>query len=657
MPYYTNMLQSSSECGVTTMRKSICLRAVRFGRVLPIFVAGSSLAACEGPVRPLDRGTHDAGIAGSAAAPGAMSEATSNVDSGGAGSPTPGETPPAIDALDPNSTTAGQSGAPVEPNASSDAGVSGPVCVPTGPRDCASELDNDCDGQPDNVLDDVCRCTLGAVEACDEHPGFDGLGLCTAGTRTCIVTADAGSSSSDWGACEGAIGPGAADSCDVRGDDTDCDGLPNEGCTCVEGEPLQCGSSTDVGVCAFGSTTCVNGAFGQCIGAIPPAARDSCVRGDDSNCNGIANEGCACIDGETRPCGPPAIGICRGGVQTCVNGVFSAECVGAVQAAARNCNSTADNDCDGQPDNTIDNVCQCAIGSSQACGTHPQDGVGSCRAGSQQCVPGPNNASSAFSPTCTGSVGPGPRNCGSASDNDCDGEPDNTIDNVCECNPGQGNGACSDDPSNSRCNGQGQCVPCQTDADCSLVSGGRSQCGGGECFASEAIVGWRIRGDSPTLPATTGVPGVTGSDMTKANAFSAVAALQDTFGAVDWPREGLDLRRYFEFGVTANPGSSVTFDHLEFSISSSNSDDGSADWQIRTSVDSFASSIAQGSVSELALPGTPVTPNVSALGTRTGTVTFRLYIFNLASDEFPAVGIRGSNGAAASSLLIFGGVN
>lgn len=93
---------------------------------------------------------------------------------------------------------------------------------------------------------------------------------------------------------------------------------------------------------------------------------------------------------------------------------------------------------------------------------------------------GAGNSSSSFG-QCTGSQGPIARDCRSAQDSDCDGRPDNTIDGVCECIPGQGNGPCSSDASNSRCSAQGQCVPCQADADCSLVSGGRNTCDGGEC--------------------------------------------------------------------------------------------------------------------------------------------------------------------------------
>lgn len=65
----------------------------------------------------------------------------------------------------------------------------------------------------------------------------------------------------------------------------------------------------------------------------------------------------ACSEGQTRACGAAAdVGLCRRGVETCIDGVFSA-CQGAVLPAARDCTSPLDNDCDGLPDNTIDASC------------------------------------------------------------------------------------------------------------------------------------------------------------------------------------------------------------------------------------------------------------------------------------------------------------
>lgn len=221
-----------------------------------------------------------------------------------------------------------------------------------------------------------------------------------------------------FGQCQGAVFPTPRDcSTDL---DRDCDGRPDNTtdnvCTCAIGAVRECGTHPGLdgnGPCQAGSQRCEGRAnnttsnFGSCIGSVGPAPQDTCASGNDSNCNGIPNEGCGCINGQTRACGPDTeLGICQRGSQTCSNGSF------------------------GQ---------------------------------------------------CQGAVFPTPRNCASPQDNDCNGQPDNTVDNVCQCVPGQGNGPCSDDPNNSRCNGQGQCVPCQVDADCSLVSGGRTSCDGGQC--------------------------------------------------------------------------------------------------------------------------------------------------------------------------------
>lgn len=294
------------------------------------------------------------------------------------------------------------------------------VCVPRGPRDCTSELDNDCDGQPDDFVDDTCRCVPGTVEPCDEHPGLDGRGICRAGQRTCI--AGENNATSDWGACEGAVGPEEADSCTIAGDDADCNGTPNGGCPCVDGQTVACGPSTDNGVCQFGVSTCVDGAFGPCEGAVFPASR--------------------------------------------------------------NCASAQDNDCDGRPDDTVDNVCTCVIGDTQVCGEHPgQDGNGRCRAGTRRCEAGPNNLTSRFG-ACMGSVGPAAQDSCAAPGDDanCDG----IRNGGCACIAGQGNAPCAGDPRASRCNAQGQCVPCQSNADCSLVSGGRTACNAGVCIAPVA---------------------------------------------------------------------------------------------------------------------------------------------------------------------------
>jgi hypothetical protein len=621
---------------------------------ISMFAAVLALAGCAGKKRPFSDLEASANVESSAPVPPDSGSGRAETPGDGIGQ-SPSDTAPRDDDL--------LTSLEISPGSRLDAGTGGAqldggietTCATPSARDCSSNRDNDCDGQPDDVVDSVCKCAPGTVIPCDEHPGLDGRGQCRAGLRTCVLAE--GNLTSDWSECEGAVGPGEQDSCALAGDDTNCDGTPNGGCSCVNGQTIACGPNTDTGICQRGTSTCASGSFGQCQGAVFPAPRDSCsTQGDDSNCNGVLNDGCACIDGQTQACGPDTdTGICQRGTRTCVGGSFG-QCVGAVFAAPRNCASQQDNDCDGRADNTLDNACTCIIGQTQVCGEHPgQDGNGQCRAGQRRCEAASGNSSSAFG-ACTGSVGPAPQDSCSVEGDDanCNGAENDR----CECVVGQGNGPCSNDPNNSRCNGQGQCVPCQADADCSLVGGGRRSCGGGQCFASEVVVGWQLRGDIPTqiLPPTSTAANVTGTDLTRSNAFEPGPAF-NFYAAIDWPRDGLNLNKYFQFGVSANTGSSVTFDRLEFAISSTNANDGSADWEIRSSVDGFGTPVAEGTILSVAFPGTSIAPSIRSVGTRSGTVTFRLYIYNLQGDgEVPFVGIRGPS-SGGSSLLMFGAVN
>jgi|GEM_PF-2307992 len=120
-------------------------------------------------------------------------------------------------------------------------------------RDCSSANDNDCDGKADNTIDGVCQCASGASQYCNTHPGKDGVGSCKAGSQTCTLATNKAFSS--WGTCSGFVGPAAADTC-ASGNDANCNGTPNEGCTCINGATKTC----DCG----GSVTCANGSWPAC---------------------------------------------------------------------------------------------------------------------------------------------------------------------------------------------------------------------------------------------------------------------------------------------------------------------------------------------------------------------------------------------------------
>jgi hypothetical protein len=110
-------------------------------------------------------------------------------------------------------------------------------------------------------------------------------------------------------------------------------------------------------------------------------------------------------------------------------------CEGGIGPRARNCQSAEDADCDGLPDNHLDETCRCAATMTEVCDSHPgRDGFGTCQAGHRNCVVAADTASSQFG-ECLDARGPSLRDCNSSLDNDCDGFADNTLDGVCQCAP------------------------------------------------------------------------------------------------------------------------------------------------------------------------------------------------------------------------------
>jgi hypothetical protein len=178
-----------------------------------------------------------------------------------------------------------------------------------------------------------------------------------------------------------------------------------------------------------------DGSDGACSGLMCGSPTQECVNPmtDDHNCGQCgmictAGKHClsgtcgTCHQGDTQSCGHAAVGICHPGTQTCQPDGSWGMCSGNQEPKPRDCSSIADNDCDGHPDNIIDAICQCAIGSMRACQTHPGlDGKGICKAGSQSCVGANGNTSSSWG-MCNGSVGPSLETCSPTSgDLDCNG--------------------------------------------------------------------------------------------------------------------------------------------------------------------------------------------------------------------------------------------
>ncbi len=139
----------------------------------------------------------------------------------------------------------------------------------------------------------------------------DPKGKCTVGGQTCQADGT-------WSACTGAVAPAAGDDCSVAGDDSNCSGMPNDGCNCSPGMMRACG--TDAGNCQQGQQVCTANTWGPCVGEVKPVANDSClVTGDDGTCNGLPNEGCLCVADNPMACNDNV--ACTDNV--CTNGVCS----------------------------------------------------------------------------------------------------------------------------------------------------------------------------------------------------------------------------------------------------------------------------------------------------------------------------------------------
>jgi len=139
----------------------------------------------------------------------------------------------------------------------------------------AQSADEDCDGSPN----EECNCVSGATESCYEGAqGTNGVGLCHAGTKTCV--------SGQWGTCDGVVYP-ADEICDNF--DNDCDGSTNEENVCCGNEILNNGE-----VCDGGQVTCASLYGTGWIGTAP--CKGDCSEYDDSSCQQPPSE-CHDTDG------------------------------------------------------------------------------------------------------------------------------------------------------------------------------------------------------------------------------------------------------------------------------------------------------------------------------------------------------------------------
>ena len=310
---------------------------------------------------------------------------------------------------------------------------------------------------PDTTTSTVCEpgqqqiCYTGAA-------GTQGLGVCKAGIQVCINNL--------WGPCQGEVLP-LPETCD--GLDNDCDGQVDNGS--FGGNP--CIVPGVKGPCERGIDACVQGQI-QCRQTVQAQSEEVCGDGLDNNCNGSIDESppCTCKAGATQPCydGPAAArgkGLCREGQQTCTPQQTWGPCVGSISPQQESCDGK-DNDCDGQTDENLTQVCQ-----------------NQCGVGTQTCASGRWMS-------CQGAT-PKPEVC-DGKDNDCDGSTDEGLVQPCATPCGPGERTCSNGgwsscqgpkPTIEMCDGKDNDCDGRTDENltrpCSTACGsGTQQCVGGK---------------------------------------------------------------------------------------------------------------------------------------------------------------------------------